>query len=179
MVYKGGMGQKMIIISPLDAAEGALARHPRAHVCGLLGPEMPHPALPVAEACRLRLNFHDVAAPAAGLKAARPEDAAAIITFARRWRGDDTSGVLMFHCWAGISRSTAAAFMVRCALEPERDEAAIARELRDLAPWATPNPLLVSLADDLLGRNGRMRAAIAAIGRGRDAFQGEVTKWAL
>lgn len=173
------MKRGRIIIAPLEDAAEMAARHPHAYVCGLLGPEMEHPALPIAPARRLRLNFHDVAAPTAGFDAAREKDAAAIVDFARQWRRDKTSGTLLFHCWAGISRSTAAAYTARCALEPERREDDIAQDLRAIAPWATPNPLLVALADGLLTRNGRMRAAIAAIGRGRDAFQGEVTEWAL
>ena len=48
----------------------------------------------------------------------------------------------------------------------------IARELRTRAPFATPNGRLVALADALLGRKGRMVAAIRAIGRGADAFEG-------
>jgi len=169
----------MIIISPLEETARVLAGRAEIYVCGLLGPDMDHPALPVAEARRLRLNFHDVAAPVKGFEAATEMDAAAIVTFARRWRADGASAALMFHCWAGISRSTAAAFIARCALEPERGEEDMARALRARAPWATPNPLLVSLADDLLGRKGRMRAAVSAIGRGREAFLGEVTEWPL
>ena len=34
------------------------------------------------------------------------------------------------------------------------------------------NARLVAVADDILGRNGRMVDAIAAIGRGADAFEG-------
>ncbi len=174
----GGLSKDMkaIVIAPLEEAAAVLTRRPDAFVCGLLGPETPHPPLPVAQARRLRLNFHDIAAPAPGFEAPQARHARAILDFARRWR-EAASGALLFHCWAGISRSTAAAFAARCALEPHREEAEIAAELRDLAPWATPNPLLVSLADDLLGRAGRMRAAVAAIGRGREAFLGEVAEW--
>ena len=47
-----------------------------------------------------------------------------------------------------------------------RDEAIIAQALRRASPTATPNARIVSLADRLLGRNGRMIAAIENIGRG-------------
>jgi hypothetical protein len=53
-----------------------------------------------------------------------------------------------------------------------RDEADIARGLRAASRSATPNRLLVALADDLLRRNGRMVDAIAAIGRGEMAAEG-------
>ena len=43
---------------------------------------------------------------------------------------------------------------------PEESEAALARRLRRTAPYADPCPLLVSYADDALGRGGRMIEAI-------------------
>lgn len=93
-----------------------------------------------------------------------------LIDFVEAW---DRAQPVVMHCYAGISRSTAAAFIATCALRPDRDEAEIARELRRASPSATPNRRLVAVADAMLGREGRMVAAIAAIGRGEDAFEGE------
>jgi predicted protein tyrosine phosphatase len=93
-----------------------------------------------------------------------------LLDFVRGW---DRAQPLVIHCYAGISRSTAAGFIAACALRPDRDEAEIARELREASPSATPNRRLVAVADALLGRDGRMVAAVAAIGRGADAFEGE------
>jgi predicted protein tyrosine phosphatase len=76
------------------------------------------------------------------------------------------------NCYAGISRSTASAYIIAAALAPSRDEAELANTLRRLSPSATPNPRLVALADRILGRDGRMISAIAAIGRGAEAFEG-------
>lgn len=84
----------------------------------------------------------------------------------------DRAAPLVIHCFAGISRSTAAAYSAVCALNPERDEEELAQTLRRLAPSATPNRRLVAIADDILGRNGRMSRAIEAIGRGADAYEG-------
>jgi predicted protein tyrosine phosphatase len=53
-----------------------------------------------------------------------------------------------------------------CALNPRRDETSIALALRRASATATPNARIVSLADRLLGREGRMVAAIENIGRG-------------
>jgi predicted protein tyrosine phosphatase len=53
-----------------------------------------------------------------------------------------------------------------------RDEEELAQALRWLSPSATPNPRLIGVADNILGRDGRMVAAIKAIGRGADAFEG-------
>ena len=81
-------------------------------------------------------------------------------------RGWDRRAPLVVHCYMGISRSTASAFASVCALNPHRDEGSIARALRRASPTATPNIRIVSLADRLLGREGRMVAAIETIGRG-------------
>jgi predicted protein tyrosine phosphatase len=48
----------------------------------------------------------------------------------------------------------------------------LAQALRRASPTATPNRRLVALADDRLGRQGRMIAAITAIGRGADCYEG-------
>ena len=79
---------------------------------------------------------------------------------------------MLIHCYAGISRSTASAFITVCVLAPHRDEREIALALRQASPTATPNSRLVALADAYLGRDGRMRAAIESIGRGVDCYEG-------
>src|SRR6476661_308365 len=93
-----------------------------------------------------------------------------LLTFVRAW---DRAAPLVVHCYAGISRSTAGAFVTACALNPGRDEMVIARALRAASPTATPNLRIVSLADRILGRNGRMVAAIRSIGSGMAAYASE------
>lgn len=93
-----------------------------------------------------------------------------LLDFVRTW---DREQPLLIHCFAGISRSTAAAFITACALSPHRDEDEIAQRLRRASPTATPNAHLVALADKILGRKGRMMAAIERIGRGEDCVEGE------
>lgn len=112
----------------------------------------------------LKLVCNDIARPQPGLIAPSQLHAQRLIEFARHW---DRKGPLVIHCWAGISRSTAAAFVTLCALNPAADEHAIARELRESSPTAQPNRLLVSHADEALGRAGRMNRAIEAIGEGQ------------
>ena len=53
----------------------------------------------------------------------------------------------------------------------------LAWELRHLAPSATPNRLIVEHADRLLKRDGRMISAAKAIGRGVEAWEGDVFQW--
>jgi predicted protein tyrosine phosphatase len=92
-----------------------------------------------------------------------------LLMFIKSW---DKEHPLLIHCWAGVSRSTAAAYIAKCVLQPKRDEADLALELRAASLSATPNPMLIALADEALGREGRMRRAIDAIGRGANAFEG-------
>ena len=44
--------------------------------------------------------------------------------------------------------------------------------MRARAPHAFPNPLIVRLADEALGREGRMVSAIQSIGRGSIVAEG-------
>ena len=73
---------------------------------------------------------------------------------------------MVVHCWAGISRSTAAAYTALCSINPDVPEDLIAERLRRASPTAYPNRLMIRLADQALGREGRMVRAIEAIGRG-------------
>lgn len=116
----------------------------------------------------LILTFNDINERRPGLIAPDLPAVEEIRDFGRAWSG---SHPMLIHCWAGISRSSAAAYIIACDRNPGY-EAEIARELRRRAPFATPNPLMVALADDLLGRSGAMREAISSIGRGAEAFEG-------
>lgn len=122
-----------------------------------------------ASADYLQLAMHDIAEEREGYTAPSREQVAAILDFAA---GASADNPLLIHCYAGISRSTAAAYAVAAALRPDLSEQVLAEELRRRAPSATPNPRIVALADDLLSRNGRMVAALRSIGRGADAFEG-------
>ena len=117
----------------------------------------------------LILGMNDINVQTKGLLLAGEEQIQSFITFVRHW---DRSAPMVIHCWAGISRSTAAAYAAICALSPERDECEIAQALRSASPYATPNVRIISIADQLLHRNGRMLDAITAIGRGVDAYEG-------
>jgi predicted protein tyrosine phosphatase len=94
---------------------------------------------------------------------------ASLLDFVQLW---DREHPLLIHCFAGVSRSTAAAFISACALSPDRNEDEIAQTIRRSSPTATPNQRLVTVADDMLGRRGRMVDAIDRIGRGEDCYEG-------
>src|ERR1700688_3201190 len=134
------------------------------HVVSLIGDEgnVVRPQSVTADN-HLWLRLHDISAPLHGYIMPGEEHVANLLDFVRGW---DRRAPLVVHCYMGISRSTASAFASVCALSPHRDEASIARALRRASPTATPNIRIVSLADRLLGRDGRMIAAIETIGRG-------------
>ncbi len=92
-----------------------------------------------------------------------------MINFVKSW---DQQAPMLIHCYAGVSRSTAAAYIAMLVLNPELNEHELAWELRKRSPTATPNPHIIALADRILGRNGRMIAAIKTIGRGAECFEG-------
>ena len=160
----------MIHVSSLSALGSVTSRLHRYDLLTLLSPGHPETDWS-ALACdrHLRLAFHDIAEPMPGLTAPDRDLMQAVLDFGRDV-GEQRA--LLIHCWAGISRSSAAAFAIACDRNPgfERD---IATELRRRAPSATPNRLMVRLADDLLQRDGRMIEAIDGIGRGAEAREGE------
>lgn len=72
---------------------------------------------------------------------------------------------LMIHCHGGVSRSVATAYILLCLIYGEGTEDACMDLLPDILErdQILPNPYLVHLADDILGRGGRMtEAALAA-----------------
>jgi predicted protein tyrosine phosphatase len=160
----------MLHVSSLSALNDVTTQLQSYDLLTLLSPD--HPEVDWQEfACErhVRLAFHDIVEPVAGLTAPDRDLMREVLEFGRN---GEHQRALLIHCWAGISRSSAAAYAIACDRNPgfERD---IAFELRRRSPSATPNRLMVRLADDLLERDGRMVAAIAGIGRGAEAREGE------
>lgn len=117
----------------------------------------------------LFLAFNDIVDPVAGLVQASEQHLETFLEFISCW---DRQAPLVIHCWAGISRSTAGAYVAACALNPEADEYRLAALLRERSPSATPNARIVAMGDKLLSRDGRMIDAVRGIGRGANAFEG-------
>ena len=123
----------------------------------------------LAEASILRLNFHDLDLPP-------PPDHPAVLALRRAGQSiimpneDHVRAILRFgcrlepgarvliHCMAGISRSTAAAWILGVQAAPGR-EADVLAHIRRLRPQAMPNRLMIALADRILEADGRMIAA--------------------
>jgi predicted protein tyrosine phosphatase len=114
----------------------------------------------------LRLNFHDLDRP---LPANHPSRLAwerrgfgivlpderhvrAILEFGARI---EPKAKVLIHCMAGISRSTAAAWIIGAQAAPGR-EAEVLGYIRQIRPQALPNRRMVRIADEMLGAEGRM-----------------------
>jgi predicted protein tyrosine phosphatase len=123
----------------------------------------------IAPENHLVLAVDDIVTPADGYTAPAEEHVQRLIEFVGKW---DRAAPMVVHCFAGISRSTAGAFVTACALNPKRDEMQIAWEIRRASRTAQPNARIVSIADRLLKRNGRMVRAIETIGPGDLATEG-------
>ena len=159
-----------LLVLPLRHVDQVRAAHNPSHVMTLLAPDG---ALPVWADIppdrRLILTFHDIVTAAPGLVMPSRHVVQAIHGFRLGW---SRQAPMLIHCFAGISRSTAAAYILACAATAPGREADIATHLRATSPTATPNLLMVALADNILEREGAMVAAIKSIGRGADAFEG-------
>lgn len=159
-----------LIVSPLRDARTVIKFRKPSHLVSLLEEELMSQAPKGFNPERhLKLSVHDIWE--AERDKVLPDRALAekIIAFGKTWDG---KAPMLVHCWAGVSRSTATAFILACARNPNTPEKDIAWALRDASEGATPNPLLVHLADDVLGREGRMLEAIRIIGRGRYVYPG-------
>lgn len=107
----------------------------------------------------LRLEFDDVILGDSAHLAATEKDIEKIINFAKSIKIDLNNWRLincLVHCFAGIARSTAAAYIVLNVLTGPGKEVETFNYLLECRPCAIPNTLMVDLADKLLDRNGKM-----------------------
>ena len=123
----------------------------------------------VLPANHLKISMDDITEQMDGFVVPSDSHIEQVLNFVRGW---DRSAPLVVHCYAGISRSTASAFAAVCMLNPHRDEISIARQIRAASPIASPNRLIVSLADRALGRDGRMLRALDEMGPGNMMIEG-------
>jgi predicted protein tyrosine phosphatase len=153
-----------IHVCPLSAVPDVVAGCNASHLLTCLQDEVvvERPSL-IKPEFHVRLHVDDINQPIAGYVAPNEQHVARLIEFAHAWGG---RGPIVIHCWAGISRSTAAAFTSICTLNPDVPEMLIAQRLRQASPTAYPNRLMIRLADAALARRGRMVDAVESMGRG-------------
>ena len=145
---------------------GAFQHAAVTHVLSILDPGYPEPADFAAYGPhkRLTLRFDDIIDPAPGMALPESHHVEALLEFGKGLAAavDDPLNHLLVHCHAGISRSTASMAILLAEARPEADEDVLFAHIRDIRPQAWPNSRMIGLADELLGREGRL---VAALGR--------------
>ncbi len=130
------------------------------HVVSILDPHWPDPEdfSDYAPHQRVLWRFDDVVKTNLGFAAPGARDVAAILELGRRLQQERVERLLI-HCHAGVSRSTATAVILMVQNNPGREAAAFA-ELDRVRPRSWPNALMIRMADDQLGREGALIAAL-------------------
>jgi predicted protein tyrosine phosphatase len=166
-----------ILVTPLSAVEETIRRYKPSHMMTLLSPEhMIDTPAGIEAAHHLKVGVNDVADATLGEMPPGEKHVAEMLAFSRQW---DAKSPMLIHCWAGVSRSMAAAYTVLCDRLGPGHEQEIAQAIRARAPHAFPNPLIVRHADNALGREGRMIAGADSIGRGVIVAEGECVEFPL
>ena len=163
----------MIYVCPLSAVEDVIDVSAPSHMISLLDPEtMISTPDRISPDKHLQVPINDIAHHDAELVPPGHDHIENILTFIDTWSHDDAP--ILIHCWAGISRSTATALITLCQRNPNASEHTLAQTLRDAAPHAHPNRLMIKLADEILGRQGRLVSAVEAMGAGSMTWEGEI-----
>jgi predicted protein tyrosine phosphatase len=76
----------------------------------------------------------------------------------------------------GISRSTAAMLMILAQALPREREDVIVDRLLEIRPQSWPNSRMIGLADEILGRDGRLSAEAGRIYAGHLSIRPELAE---
>jgi predicted protein tyrosine phosphatase len=149
-------------ICGIDGLDG-YCRRGVTHVLSILDPVFPDP--PAFESFgahrRLALRFHDVIGERTGMIAPCIDDVKQLLEFGREMTAaPEPAPSLLVHCHAGISRSSAAMYLLLAQARPDLPAVEILAAVRGVRPAAWPNMLLVEYGDELLGRDGALVSAL-------------------
>lgn len=125
-------------------------------VVSILDPNHPDPAAfrRYPPHRRILYRFDDVVRARDGVVAPAVANVHAILDLGREMAAKPVEHVLI-HCHAGVSRSTAAAIILMVQDNPGREADAFAELLR-IRPRSWPNALMLTLADEILERDGAL-----------------------
>ena len=158
-----------IHVCSLSRVATTVAASEASHLVTFLHMPVERPASIPAER-HLYLSMADIVGPVAGLTEPADDHIHRLLDFVGEW---DRARPMVIHCFAGISRSTAGAFVALCHLLPDVPEADLAKRLRNASAVATPNVRIVEIADGVMKRDGRMIDAINKIGPGEISYESE------
>ena len=134
------------------------------HVLSILDPAYPDPEdfAGYGPHKRLTLRFDDIIDPVPGMILPERRHIEELLRFGEGLAAADGDPLahLLVHCHAGISRSTASMATLLAEARPDADEDAIFAHIREIRPQAWPNSRMIAMADEFLGRSGRLIAAL-------------------
>jgi predicted protein tyrosine phosphatase len=143
---------------------GAFRHAAVSHVLSILDPGFPEPSdfAGYGPHMRLTLRFDDIITSLPGHAPPERHHIDALLEFGKGLAAaaDDPLNHLLVHCHAGISRSTASMAILLAESRPETEEDELFAHIREIRPQAWPNSRMIALADDLLGRGGRLVEAL-------------------
>ncbi|MEL6374211.1 MAG: tyrosine protein phosphatase [Pseudomonadota bacterium] len=149
----------LLVVCNLDAVPTEIEAYRPSHMISCINAAM-MPATPpsIAPEHHLKLAFNDIVVPAPGLVDPKLEHVQAIVAFAQAW---DARAPLLIHCWAGLSRSAAAALIVLAARHRDASTVQIVATFRAATDAAKPNARMVAYADTLFTRQPSLQSALA------------------
>lgn len=159
-----------IAVCSMQRIDETIAATGATHLISVVNPHlMPPTPAAIDPSLHLRLPISD-ARPA---RSAEPHPARPmieqLIAFVRAW---EQRSPMLIHCFSGLNRSPAAAYVALAALNPQVPETLIAYRLRAASETAAPNRTVVGVADLVLRRNGHLSSAVELIGPGQPAAEG-------
>ena len=151
----------MIIVSSLNHAAEAFRLYQPAYVVSIL--DVDEPTIPIFESLAAKDHIRLIGNSSRNdnnNSIGQSMRCEKILNLAQRWKSEKENSTILIHCNEGAARSMAVAFILMCAVDSDISEKDIAKRLREAAPHADPNLLLISEADAALKREDRMIQAI-------------------
>jgi len=139
-----------------------------SHVLSILDPSEPEPEAfgAYGEHARLELKFHDIIEETPGFLAPQLEHVGQMLEFGQDLLRDPANARhLLVHCHAGISRSTASMTLLLAQAQPDLSADQVFAQVIHIREKAWPNLRILTLGEELLGRQGEFSRAAGAIYR--------------
>ena len=137
----------IIFNTPQDKAQSIVAKKNIKNIISIYSPNTAFPLFPGVKSNQiLRLCFNDISRPQNNLKAITNHDIIKIINFVRKRSESD----FLVHCYAGVSRSIAITILILFLLEKDMSIDKLILKLKEKAPFANPNKLILQQAGKAL-----------------------------
>lgn len=157
-----------IYITNLFSMQHEIERFRPTHVVSLIQAQFqPDRPAQIRPENHLRLEVHDIVDRSQRGILPAHADVHRLVQFLSDWC--HTDGHLLTHCYAGISRSTAAALIALYLRTGNALESG--RVLRQAAPHARPNRLIVRIADEILATGGALARSVEAMGPSEPLYE--------